>query len=379
MKKKKAITGNQKEQPILLAGILKNNRSVIEQKKITAGFDGFIDSIVKIIRNKQKGKPSSLFKKIGEFGVYISEKKGASFSLELEEVSLKSGGNMPNLANALGQLGAMVNCVGALGYPHIHAIFKTLPPVCHPYSFAEPGTATAYEFTDGKIMLAQMGELNRTGWEKIKSTIGMNTLIHLYKESDLVCLVNWSEIDASSDIWKGLLRDVFPQYDTVGEKQIAFFDLSDCSKRDNESIKQVLNLIRDFTKYTKVIVGLNKNEAGQIFRVLSGKSTDKNLQHTGEKIFEKMNVDELVLHSSKEAIAFTKGGSYTVPSFFVKTPAISTGAGDNFNAGYCIGSLLNLDTGLSLMFANCVASLYIRTGKSPSLTDVIHFLEGKEK
>jgi hypothetical protein len=191
-------------------------------KKITAGFDGFIDSIVKIIRNKQKDKPSSLFKKIGEFGVYISEKKGASFSLELEEVSLKLGGHIPNLANALGQLGVTVNCVGALGYPNIHAIFKTLPPGCHPYSFAEPGTATAYEFTDGKIMLAQMGELNRTGWGKIKGTIGIDTLVHLYKESDLVCLVNWSEIDASSDIWIGLLKDVFPQYDS-GVKNKSLF------------------------------------------------------------------------------------------------------------------------------------------------------------
>ena len=54
-----------------------------------------------------------------------------------------------------------------------------------------------------------MGSLNTLGWDKIKNIIGIDTLINLYKESDLLCIVNWSEIDASSDIWKGILKDCF--------------------------------------------------------------------------------------------------------------------------------------------------------------------------
>jgi hypothetical protein len=379
MKKTPAIKANKKEQIIQLASILKNNSSGIASKKITAGFDGFIDSIVKIIRNKKKQKPNSQFKTIGEFGAYIKEKAGASLSLELEEISVKTGGNMPNLANALGRLGATVNCVGALGYPQTHAIFKSLPPVCRLYSFAEPGAATAFEFTDGKIMFAQIEALNQMGWNKIKSIIGMDTLIRLYEESDLLCLVNWSEIDASTGIWKGLLKDVLPEYATTGEKQLAFFDLSDCSKRSPEAIRQALKLLTQFTQYTKVILGLNKNEAGQAYQVLFGKKADKNLQHSGERIYKKLKLDTLVLHSSREAFAFHEEGSFVAPSFFIKNPAISTGAGDNFNAGFCMAKLLKLDPGLSLMFANSVAALYIQTGISPELTDLIHFFKGMEK
>ncbi len=358
-----------------LAGILKKNRSVITGKKITAGFDGFIDSIVQIIKNKQEQKAVSLFRKINEFGAYISEKSGASFSLELIDISVKPGGNMPNLANALGRLGSTVHCVGALGYPQTHSIFKSLPPVCHLYSFAEPGTATALEFNDGKIMLAQMGELNRTGWKKIKSIIGLDTLIQLFRESDLICLVNWSEIDASSDIWKGLLKDVFPKYSAAGSQQIVFFDLSDCSKRKKDAIRQAIKLITEFAKYSKVILGLNKNEAGQILRVLSGKAAHKNLRITGEKIYEKLDIDTLVVHSSREAFAYTKEGSFSTETFFIRNPTLSTGAGDNFNAGFCAASLLNLGPSASLMFANSVAASYIKTGISPSWTDVINFLE----
>jgi len=379
MKKKPPIIDSSREQIIHLTGIIKNTRFVISKKTITIGFDGFIDSIVKIIRNKQEQQPASLFKKIRELGEYITEKGGASLSLELEEIIVKAGGNMPNMANALGRLGLTVNCIGALGYPHTHAIFKTLPPGCHLYSFADPGTATAFEFTDGKIMFAQMGMLNKLGWDAVKNIIGIDTLVRLYKECDLLCIVNWSEIDASTDIWKGLLKDVLPEYSITGEKKIAFFDLSDCSKRSNTSIEEALTLLTQFTKYTKVIVGLNKNEAGQIYRVLFGRTADKDLQYLGDHIFEKLKVDTLLLHSSKEAIAFNEEGSFATRSFYIPDPAISTGAGDNFNAGFCVANLLKLDPGLSVVFANSVAALYIKTGTSPEISDVVNFLEGMEK
>ena len=104
---------------------------LLQQKKITAGFDGFIDTIVRVIKEKQDHKPSTLFSTIKEFGNYIVEKQGASLSLEIEERSSKLGGNMPIMANALGRLGIAVNCIGALGYPQIHPVFKQLSSNCH--------------------------------------------------------------------------------------------------------------------------------------------------------------------------------------------------------------------------------------------------------
>src|SRR3989337_3624488 len=127
------------ERKTFLINALKAHGAILREKKITAGFDGFIDTIVKVIKKKQAQKPAFLFTTIKEFGNYIVEKQGTSFSLEVEERSSKLGGNMPIMANALGQLGATVNCVGALGYPQIHPVFKNLSPDCHLYSFADPG------------------------------------------------------------------------------------------------------------------------------------------------------------------------------------------------------------------------------------------------
>ena len=276
----------------------------LQAKRATTGFDGFVDTIARVIKNKKEGKSPSLFRTKKQFGKYIIEKEGTSFSLELEESSTRIGGNMPILANALGNLGVQVNCVGSLGHPKIHPIFRKLSSRCHLYSFAEPGHSTAFEFEDGKIMLAHMGELNHLGWRNVVDVLGLDRIVSLFQESGLICMVNWSEIFMSTDIWKGILREVVPRYFNHGIKQTVFFDLSDCSKRTSESIQDVLKLINEFSKYSKVILGLNKNESNIIYEVIFEKKPKKDLRHNGEKIFEKLEVSTLVLHSSKEAVAF---------------------------------------------------------------------------
>lgn len=357
---------------------MKNKQAVLLSKKVTAGFDGFVDTIVRIIKNKQHKNEPEFFNTTHDFGKYITEKSGSSFSLEYEEINTKLGGNMPITSNALACLGIQVNCIGALGYPQIHPVFSTPSFNCKLYSFTNPGIAVAYEFTDGKIILSQMQELNMLNWEELKDIIGIDTFIDLYRESDLLGIFNWSEIDTSTSIWKGILRDVLPNYKRTGRKQIAFFDLSDCSKRSDESIMEMLSLIKEFQKYMKVILSLNKNEFRSIARVIWGRANEYSFEQHGSKIHEHTGVDILLLHSSKEAITFSKNEKQKADSFFVYDPVLSTGAGDNFNAGFIAAQLLDLDMESSLIFANAVAAIYIQSGISAEIKDVINFLEDKQ-
>jgi hypothetical protein len=356
--------------PTLIAS-LQQGKATLSQKKVTAGFDGFVDTIVRIIKEKKTGRPPAYFKTIQQFGNYINDKSGASFSLEVDETGSRLGGNMPILGNALGHLGVHVNCVGAMGYPVSHAVFAELSRNCKLYSFAEPGNSTAYEFNDGKILLGQNGQLNAAGWEMIKNKIGIDTLTDLYRDSDLLCLVNWSEIDASTDIWKGLLRDVMPM---TGNKPLSFFDLSDCSKRSEKAIREAIMLLKEFSAYTKVALGLNHNEAKLVYQALFQKKAPREFERTGEKIFEKLEIETLVLHSSKQAIGYGREGVHSVKTFFVKDPAISTGAGDNFNAGLCAARLLEWDMKLSLALANAVAGSYVSSGEQQDLEGIIKYI-----
>ncbi len=340
--------------------------------KVTAGFDGFVDQIVKIIRYKEEGTPPIFFQTKTEFADYIHEKEGTSFSVELQEQFIKLGGNMPIMANALATLGVEVNCIGALGYPHMHPVFNKLSTNCKLFSFAEPGYSTAYEFNDGKMMMGHFGDLHTSGWEEIKSRIGLNTIIELFQQSDLYCFVNWSEIDASTQIWKGLIRDVLPKVAT--RQPLAFFDLSDCTKRSDASVKEALELIGSISQFAKVIIGMNRNEARHIYGLLEADHTVDDLDRAGASIFKNIQPSLLVVHSAKEAIAFDRKNMYKGNSFHIKDPVISTGAGDNFNAGFCTAQLLQLDAGASVLFANAIAGLYVKNGFSPGINDVIDFL-----
>ena len=361
--------------PISISQILSSGQTILAEKIVTAGFDGFIDSLVRLIRQKEPNRSPLLFQQIAEFGNYIIEKKDSSFSLETEDGATRIGGNMPIMAHAIGQMGARVNCIGAFGYPQTLSLFETMSANCRLHTFANPGTCIAFEFNDGKIMLARMGELNSLGWDAIKQRVGLDTLISLYAEADLFCQVNWSEIDLSTDIWKGLLKDVLPRASEKGRRPISFFDLSDCSKRSPEAIREALELIKQFGQYGDVTLGLNLNEARLVYQHLFDRPTAPDeFEQLGKLIEDKMRPVNILLHSSREARYFGEKGSFYAKSHYTETPKISTGAGDNFNAGYCVAQLLGLDAQVSLQFANAVAGFYTQNGISPTLAEVSHLL-----
>lgn len=343
----------------------------LNTKAATLGFDGFIDYISKVVRQKANDG-DAYFESMKEFGEYILGKGDKSFSIELDGLTTKLGGNVPITANALAHLGAKVACIASLGYPDIHPAFKAMPSNCKLYSFANPGISNLLEFQSGKIMLAEMKTLNAITWEFVKETIGVNTIADLFRNSDLIALLNWSELDNSTAFWKGILKDVMPKLPS-DQRSIGFFDLSDCSRRNTLSIKEALDLIKSFSNWWNIALSLNMNEAMIVHSVLSdAKETDQ--RKLCEDIHLKLDIGTVVIHNSKEAVARDKGGLCSMKSFPLTDPAIATGAGDNFNAGFSSGMLLDLDTELCLALGHATSALYMRSGRSPSANDVLRFL-----
>ena len=77
------------EEPEALIARLAQRRQELAQKQVVAGFDGFIDSIQKVILHYPENLPAEYFKTVGEFGQYISDKKTGGLSLETEEITKK--------------------------------------------------------------------------------------------------------------------------------------------------------------------------------------------------------------------------------------------------------------------------------------------------
>lgn len=370
------MTKDEKREQLEILEIIRNRAYRLSDKTITMGFDGFIDSVVKVIRHKDHRRGTTYFESIKDFGDYIVEKGQKNFSLELEELTTKLGGNMPIMANAVALLGPSVACIGPLGYPSIHKVFSQMPPNCCLHSFANPGVSKVIEFKSGKMMLAEMESLNRISWEFIRETVGLKTFQKLFAKSDLIALLNWSELDNSTEIWKGLLRDVLPE-SSSGKRPVGFFDLADCSKRTDERINEAMQLIRDFSVYWDVVLSLNLNEASIVHAVLTqNKSGEKNVEVMCEEIFEKMNINTVIIHYAKQSVARDSEGLHKRDSFFIKVPSISSGSGDNFNAGFCMGQLLGFDTGTSLVLGHATSNLYMQSAQSPGVPEVLNFLSG---
>ncbi|MCO5934556.1 hypothetical protein NAF17_03295 [Mucilaginibacter sp. RB4R14] len=362
---------NEKLQHIQQA--LQNASTLLCGKKIAAGFDGFVDSIVKVV-NYKNDYGTVFFRTISEFGTYISSKSGSGFSLESEELIQKLGGNMPIMANALAGMGIGVNCVGAFGVPNVAPAFTGMHANCELHSYTNPGFTTAMEFADGKIMLAQMTDLNHANWDTIKQTVGLEKLTEVFTQAELICLVNWSELDHSNSMWQGLLDDVLTGPQST-QKQF-FFDLSDCSKRSAGAITSAIKLIEQFGTYGQVTLSLNRNEANIFYRTFIDDVLPEDMQLIGEKLFTALKIDTIVIHNSKISIAWDKNGTYINEPTFISDPKISTGAGDNFNAGYCLAVLLGFNAEAALMMANSTSNIYMNTGESPGITELAAYFGG---
>ena len=81
------------------------------------------------------------------------------------------------------------------------------------------------------------------------------------------------------------------------------------------------------------------------------------------------------LFSVAYALANSAAGDAMVEGPFTPKPLITTGAGDHFNAGFCLGRLLGLDAAASLLCGVATSGFYVRTAKSPSIADLTGLLQ----
>lgn len=349
--------------------------------KAVIGVDGFVDEILHVVDTRKNAEEYTRIKTLKDYGERIVKAAGLSTNVEMVPVQVKLGGNGPIMSNALVSYGVDVTYIGALGDPDIHPVFKPMAEKATVYSIANPSNTDAVEFDDGKLIVSKLEAFKAVNWENIKKKIGVEKLASIINQATLFGLENWTMVPYMSDIWKNFIKEVFPLLKNEGEKNYIFFDLADPEKRTKEDILEALDLIRQFRAHFKVILGLNRKEAFEIAKTLdlscvcNGGYNDFDLRETTISIAEKLGLYCLVVHPVSEAAAFSNGEYCRTPGPYTPKPKLTTGAGDNFNAGFCLGQTLGLPIQLSLILGTATSGFYVRNAKSPSLTDVIGFLK----
>jgi sugar/nucleoside kinase (ribokinase family) len=354
----------------LLADTLIRLEEKLTSFTAVTGFDGFIDIITRPIASGDSRMPEKFYEDISEFSTFLSGRIGSSGSIELAEFQRKLGGNAPIFSNALSRLGVLTTCIGAFGYPEIDNVFKDISNTCKIIPVAVPGTCTALEFIDGKIMLAINGELNSMNWDSIAKRAGIEKILEEFKNAQLIGLFNWSETPMASDIWHGIIDNVLPQ---INKNKRVIFDFSDCARRKKDDISSMLNIVAEFGKLLPTTVSLNKNETKAVCEAL-GISPDVSLGESGQLIRQRLSAQYIVLHFHDYCMGFSKDGAYRFDTLKIKNPVISTGAGDNFNAGLSLGLLFELPLKAAMIIGSMTASYYVAHGSSPDISELIEFM-----
>ncbi len=339
--------------------------------KALVGFDGYVDKIKKVIKKRLKDKVEP-FPTIADFAARLAYAAGKSAQLELVSETTKLGGNAPIMANSLAKLAFETTCVGTLGTPKIDPVFQDLPATL--ISLGAPAETIALEFEDGKLILSDVKAFEDLGWEKVKSVMGLPHLERLFAESQLLALVDWSNLPLANDLLQGILREVVPK--TAGGNQHFFFDLADPTAKSPAEIMAILETMGSYAAYGKVTLGVNENEALFLYQIYySDQPKPETLIDLGQAIFAQLSVNELVIHPLDRALYISADHAVEQAGRVVKEPKIQTGAGDNLNAGYCLGIQLNLSPSACLVCGMGNSGAYVSLGHSPSKAELMDYLE----
>jgi sugar/nucleoside kinase (ribokinase family) len=346
--------------------------------KLFIGFDGFVDNIMHVVDKRISLTEFKRLEYIKDYAERIGKAAGLSTNIEWVVDQQKIGGNGPIMTNALLSHHVDVTYVGALGFPTLNPVFQPIADKATVISIENPGISDAVEFFDGKIIMGRMNFDHMT-YDRLIDTYGEEKLFNQLETCDLFASVNWSMLPTMTSLWEDLLEKALPKLQSRTRKPIFFVDIADPEKRESTDIIRALHLLKLFKSYFKVILGFNKKEAFDVSVTLGLFHKDviheTSLELVTKALYEVLEVDQLVVHPVDRAVVMTQNGYFEVKGPYVEKPKLTTGAGDNFNAGYVFGQLAGLSPQDSLLSGVCTSGFYVVNAKSPTTDELISFIE----
>src|SRR5262245_33746868 len=365
-------------QPLLTAVAKKLHQFDPSKFNVLVGLDGFVDLIIDVVDKRTGPETYTRVDTIGSLGERISRAAGLSSNLELVVRQEKLGGNGPIMANAMLEAGCAVTYIGNLGRPAVHPVFADMAKRCKAcYSLAAPGTTDALEFRDGKVMMGKHQSLKEVTYDRMIEVVGAKKLREVWESSNLIALTNWTMVTAQTEIWKRLHQDMEGAKTPPGA--ILFTDLADPEKRAGKEIAEAVHFLKKFRKTHRVVLGVNAKESMEVSAAIGLKFRPEEIEANAATLRKELDLDAVVIHPTKNAACATEKGSAALDGPFCSNPKLTTGAGDNFNAGFCIGLLAGLEPQEMLASGVANSGLYVRHGRSATSKDLVSFLEQWEK
>ena len=343
---------------------------------VVAGFDGFVDEMISVVGSRSGDGTWTPMGSMADLGAILAASSGRNGLREMVVRSVDPGGCSVNLGDGLLGLGVAVDHFGTTGSPRHPAFadFASRCRSCTSWSGAY-GRSLCLEFADGKFFLAAVDQLRELTVEVVEGALADGAYARACAQAGCIVLTNWSLYPHMTAIWRLLARRVFAG---LRHRPWCFIDLVDPSSRSAEDVRAMLATLADFPDTVRVSFGLNLTEATVVSRHLGlaePAAHPEGLGGAAARLREHLGLDEVVLHNREgNAVAWSGGTAAVQPGPRCAIPRKSTGAGDRFNAGYCLGLLLGLAPADRLDLGSAVAGVFLRRGRSGTKAELEAFL-----
>ncbi len=327
------------------------------------GFDGYIDELFAVVSKRKGLEDYTRTEFIEEFGQRILSAAHRSADIEIMPLKTSFGGNAPIMAHALASLGYRTVCIGNMDCGLGEDPFLQMHPSCAKISTGQVNKTIALEFSDGKIMLGNL-KGNHIGWEDIKHKAGIARLGKLVHSCRLIGMVNWSGMLRMNEIIRGFYQELLLPLEEErregGEKKEVFLDLADPTARSEDDLRELFGLVRTMASTVQVTLGMNEKEAVRISQMMGLK--ESHLMKRGEAIRSALGLYQVVIHTHDFVTGCRAGQMERLANQRIDHPVSTTGAGDHFNAGFCMGLLEKKSLKECMESGQTVAFQYVSTG-----------------
>ncbi len=346
--------------------------------RVVTGFDGFVDEMISVVGERRTLDDFTPVPDIGTFGAMIAAATGQSTLREIVVTAVQPGGCAVNLADGLATLGVTVDCFATIGEPP-HPAFGDIAQKCHGlHSWGpEPGRTLAFEFNDGKVMFSAVEQLAAFTPHSVRELLTDGTYAAACEVAQVIALTDWSLYPYMTHVWRLLQSEVFSR---LTHRPTFFIDLVDPSSRSVADIRDMAAILHDFERVGSVTLGLNGNEANVLCRAhdVPSAPADATPDQTLQQAFalrDLFGVSRVVIHRVPFAVSAAAECGSTQPGPYSAGTKKNTGAGDRFNAGFCLGIALGLDDSESLALGCAASGFFVRNARSANRQELVDFLE----
>ena len=342
---------------------------------VVTGFDGFVDEMITVVGERQDLETFTAVPDIAAFGGLITKAAGQSSLREIVINAVHPGGCAVNMGDGLASLGVPLDCFATLGQP-IHSAFAEFAASCRScHSWGkEPGRTLAFEFCDGKLMFSAVRQLSDFTPALVEQELARGAYAEACSRAKVIALTDWTLYPHMTSVWRLLQGKVYAQ---LHHRPSFLIDLVDPSSRSEADIRAMMDALPGFEPAGPVVLGLNGNEANILARILGIPEASDGPEETlplAEALRLRLGISEVMIHRIKFAVTSGAGGGATILGPYCAQPKKSTGAGDRFNAGFCLGMLLGLEARERLALGCACSGFFVRNARSASLAELAGFV-----